>query len=361
LPALTAGWGREAHLVLGSRALEAAGIVARLESLLAPSGVTLSVLARIDHEPEPADVDRAATSLRGRDLSRAWILALGGGSALDLGKAVAAMAPQPEAAPVADYLEGVGRGLKLAVAPLPLVAVPTTAGTGAEATKNAVISSRRPPYKKSLRDERMIPRLALVDPELTLTCPRPTTIRSGLDAITQLLESFISSRARPVPQALAVDGLRRALPAFARLLDAPHDAPARAAMAHAALLSGLALANSGLGLAHGVAAGLGCLVGAPHGLACAVMLPAALQANREAAAPSLARLARDLAFSSADALLDHVEALVRAAGVPRRLSELGLAADQLPELVRLSHGNSLDGNPRRFTDDELLALLQSIQ
>ena len=155
-----------------------------------------------------------------------------------------------------------------------------------------MISCYDPPYKKSLRDLRILPRIALVDPELTVSAPQAVAVAAGLDAITQLIESYISRKARPIPRALAVSGLQLAIPAIEAVAKNGASRPAKEAMVHAALLSGMALANSGLGMAHGVAAALGIHCRVPHGLACATMLPVALRVNRELCLPQLAELAR---------------------------------------------------------------------
>ncbi len=149
------------------------------------------------------------------------MLALGGGAAIDLAKAAGAMVANDQSATVKDYLENVGRDLQIVNPPLPVLAMPTTAGTGAEATKNAVISSYDPPFKKSLRDDRLMPRVALVDPELTVSVPRNVTAASGMDAITQLFESYISRKAKPIPQALAVHGLKMAIPSIVEAVEKP--------------------------------------------------------------------------------------------------------------------------------------------
>lgn len=363
---LAATLGRRAFVVTGSRTLERSGAVAALEATLRQSDVEPIRLATISREPLTSDVDEATARLRERKPDAGdLLLAVGGGSAIDLAKAVAAMAVQPEAAPVRDYLEGVGRGLKLAAPPLPLLAMPTTGGTGTEATKNAVISSLDPPFKKSLRDERMIPRVVLVDPELSVGVSPETTAWTGLDAITQLIEAYVTRNARPIPQALCLEGLRLALPAVERAVRDGGDREAREAMALAALFSGQALANSGLGLAHGVAAALGVLGNVPHGLACAVMLPAALEANRSQCEASFARLARYALnlnepsdAAAAQLLLDQIQILGKQLNVPTRLSELGIRREQLPALVQGSHGNSLNGNPRPIDDAELTAILE---
>jgi alcohol dehydrogenase class IV len=358
--------GKRAFLIIGSRTLEAEGVVARLRERLTATGVEAVELASISHEPDVSDVDRTAGCLRqhgpgAEDL----VIGLGGGSAIDLAKAAAALATQTAGSSVRDYLEGVGRGLTLSVRPLTVLAVPTTAGTGSEATKNAVISSDHPPFKKSLRCDAMMPHTVLVDPQLSVTVGPRITAETGMDAVTQLIESYLSRKARPISDALALAGLPLALPAIVEAVENGTSRVAREAMAQAALLSGMALANSGLGMAHGVAAALGSNHRVSHGLACAVMLPVALRANLDVSRDRLAVLARVAGLAegatpraAAEALLARIDEINRRIGIPQRLSQLGVKAADLPALARDSRGNSMDGNPRCFTEDELLTLLE---
>jgi alcohol dehydrogenase class IV len=380
-PRVVFGWGRRvevgqfartlgqrAFFVTGSRALERHGTIDEIAVSLRQAGVEVIPLAAISREPEVADVDRATTELLRHEPGQSdLILAIGGGSAIDLAKAVSAMATNRHGSSVADFLEGVGKGLKIEVPSIAVLAMPTTAGTGSEATKNAVISSTNPACKKSLRSELMIPRGVLVDPELTVGLPPRVTAQTGMDAITQLIESFLSRRAQPIPQALALDGLARALPAITTAVTNGSDRPAREAMAYAAFLSGLALANSGLGFAHGVAAALGIHCGMPHGLACAVMLPTALRVNKEVRRAEIARLwtlvdaqSQRAEADAAEQFIQHVERLARTIGIPPRLSALGVERSMIPALVKSSRGNSMDGNPREVSDDELARLLEDI-
>jgi alcohol dehydrogenase class IV len=365
--------GRRAFVICGAPVLIEGGVLGQITDSLRAEGVEVVPLETIVHEPEVADVDRVASVVRAAGVRVGdMVLAVGGGAAIDLGKAVAAMAVNDESPTVKDYLEGVGRGLELVADPLPLVAMPTTAGTGAEATRNAVISSYDPPFKKSLRSDKIMPRIALVDPELTVSVPPATTAASGMDAITQLIESFISRKAQPIPQALAIDGLRRAIPSLAEAVENGSSRPARENMAHAALLSGMALANSGLGMAHGVAAALGVHCRVPHGIACALMLPVALRVNRDTCRTDLALLSRLLASDqedrhsrlspddAIDAFLQSVSALCDRVGTPRRLSQVGVTADQIPDIVGSSRGGSMSGNPRELSDAELTAILEEI-
>lgn len=363
---LTRPLGTRALLLHGSRTLEASGTIQELAGSFAAAGVECVPLGVVHREPDVQDVDAMVDRVcdlrvrAGTDV----IVAVGGGSALDLGKAVAAMATNRSSGGVRDFLEGVGIGTQIVRDPLPVVAVPTTAGTGSEATKNAVISSQSPPFKKSLRDERMVPRLVVVDPELTVPLSPATTAYSGMDAVTQLIESYLSSRAQPLPRALAWHGLCGAADA---LETAYHDGAhrrAREMMSQAAMWSGLALANSGLGMAHGVAAALGAHCGVPHGLACAVMLPIALRVNREAAEDGLFELAYPVTgrhweskSEAVDAVIDRIDRLGRSLGVPRRLREIGVTAEQVPQIVEGSRGNSMDGNPRPISDEELRRIL----
>jgi len=374
LGALARSLGRRALVVCGSRTLVDRGTLAELTDLLGAQDIHAVVTETLTHEPEVADVDRTADQIRRHGAGDGdFILAVGGGAALDLGKAVAAMATNTQSPTVKDYLEGVGRGLKITEQPLPVLAMPTTAGTGTEATKNAVISSYDPPFKKSLRDERIVPRVALIDPELTVSAPPAVTAASGMDAITQLFESFLSKKARPIPQALARQGLALALPAIAEAVRDGANRPARERMAHAALLSGMALANAGLGMAHGVAPALGVHCRVPHGAACALLLPVALRVNREVRRAELAELAGLLLGhgpSSApeahpdariDALIEAIDRLCDEVGVPRRLSDVGVGPEQIPAIVRSSRGSSMSGNPRDLSDAELTEILEGIR
>lgn len=363
------GLGRRAFIICGSRTLAANGTLDEIAGLFQNEGVEAVNVAAISHEPEVNDVDRIAAELRTLSAGAGdFLVALGGGAAIDLAKALAAMATDRQSDTVKDYLENVGKNLTLSEPPLATLAVPTTAGTGCEATKNAVISSYDPPFKKSLRDERLVPSIALVDPELTVTTPPSITAASGMDAITQLIESYISLKTQPIPRTLALQGLMMGMPAIVEAVENGASRPARENMAHAALLSGMCLANSGLGLAHGVAPALGVHCRVPHGVACALMLPVALRVNRRMRLGELALLGRNvLGLEPAmpdeevvDAFIDRIDSLCQQVGVPRRLSEVGVTAEQIPAIVASSRGSSMSGNPRQLSDEELTAELEGI-
>ncbi|MBI1830824.1 MAG: iron-containing alcohol dehydrogenase [Planctomycetes bacterium] len=358
--------GRRAFVVLGSRTLKQNGAWDELATDLRAASVDPIVTTIATGEPDIADVDNLTAMLRQQNAGTGdFLLALGGGAAIDLAKAASALVTNRHGNSVRDFLEGVGTGLQVTETPLPLLAMPTTGGTGAEATKNAVISVADPPVKKSIRSPLMVPRIVLVDPELAVSVPPTTTAWTGMDAITQLIESHICRFAKPIPQALALHGLKLALPAVREAVRDGASRPAREAMAHAALLSGMALANSGLGFAHGVAAALGVYANVPHGLACAMMLPIALRVNQSVAQTSLAELARAALIdaptdedAAAGLLIDHIDTLCRELNVPARLSQVGVRSNQLDDLVRGSRGNSMNGNPRQLDDAELRRVLE---
>lgn len=373
LGTLAARYGRRALLVSGSRTLETNGSVEQLANSLRATGLEVLSFQAPSREPEVRDVDQLTAEFRSLDpTGDDVVIAVGGGSTIDLAKAVAALATNTQGESVEDFLEGVGRGLQITQLPLPLIAIPTTAGTGAEATKNAVISSNTDsasgskPYKKSLRSELMVPSLVLVDPELTVSLPPGVTAVTGMDAITQLIESYVSRRAAPIPQALCVQGLKLAIPALPIAVKDGSSQAAREAMAHAALLSGIALANSGLGFAHGVAAALGVTCQIPHGLACAALLPTALHVNMPVRTREFAELERlfdpDVGndIVAANAFVDRIESLCELLEVPSRLRDLGVRQEQLAELVPGSRGNSMSGNPREISDEKLAQILDSL-
>ena len=368
LGGLIAAFAQRAFVLTGSRALERTGQLGRILERLTEAGVVAVVIDCQTREPQVEDVNRCAERIAGHGPGAGdCLLAVGGGSAIDLAKGVAARLAHPEAGDIVEFLEGVGTGRRLTRETLPLVAVPTTAGTGAEATRNAVLSSLSPPFKKSLRSEKLLPRLVVVDPELTLWLPATVTATTGLDAITQLVESYVSCRATPITRSLVATGLPGAVPALSRAYREPGHLPSRETLARAALLSGMALANSGLGLAHGVAAALGIEAGVPHGLACAVLLPVAMRFNRPHRSEDFAQLGEWLSgrghespSAAAEAGVQAVESLLSELGIPRRLRELGVARERLPELARQSRGNSLSGNPVPVEPDVLLRVLEEV-
>jgi alcohol dehydrogenase class IV len=369
LPSLCHGVGARAIVVWGSRTLAASEIGKNLFAALQAADLSPIQFSTCIGEPTVDDIDRATNQLRQLPVKPTdFLLAIGGGSAIDTAKALAAMATNTHGTSVRDFLEGVGTGLTLSNPPLPIVAVPTTSGTGSEATKNAVISVADPPVKKSLRHPGLIPQRVLVDPQLTVSCPAAITAESGMDAITQCIESYVSRWATPMSQLLARDGLVHGLLSIVNAIEQPDSRSGRTGMAHAALMSGMALANSGLGLAHGVAAALGAIANVPHGLACAVMLPAAIRVNLTVSQQQFAELEWALCdvegrprFTQPDAaraFSERIGNISQRLSIPSRLGKLGVTPNMIPALVSGSHGNSLNGNPRSIDDAELTTILE---
>jgi alcohol dehydrogenase class IV len=303
---------------------------------------------------EPTVDDAVAAIEAARSAGADVVVGIGGGSALDLGKAVAALLANP-GHPL-DYLEVVGRGHALAAPSVPYVAVPTTAGTGAEVTRNAVLADRRSGVKVSLRSPFMLPRLAIVDPGLTLGLPSALTASTGMDALTQVVEPYLSVRANPLTDGFCLDGMARVARSLRRAVTHGDDLDARTDVALASLLGGLALANAGLGAVHGVAAPIGGRFAAPHGAVCAAVLPAAMRVNLDAVrqrATTQATLARFTTVARvltgeesarADDGIAWLERLRDDLGIPP-LSHYGVtAADLDPLAADAARASSMKGN-----------------
>ncbi len=354
---------------LGRRALVATGRDSTraepLLRLLEAQGISAAVFP-IGGEPT-TDMVRQGTAQAietGADL----VIGFGGGSPLDAAKAIAALATN--GGDPLDYMEVVGKGLPLAKPSLPMLAIPTTAGTGSEVTRNAVLASPEHGVKASLRSLTMIPRIALVDPELTHDLPPAVTASTGLDALTQLIEPFTCNRANPPVDALCREGLARAARSLRRAWADGRDAAAREDMSLASLFGGFALANAGLGAVHGFSGVIGGMFKAPHGAVCAALLPqvmamnrAALQA-REPRSPILARydeIARLLtgrADARAEDGAEWVRELAAAMGVPP-LSACGVDPSHIPLIVeRAAVASGTKANPISLTRDELAAILR---
>ena len=262
-------------LITGGNSLESSGLLKKFTDSLNQLEISFEVV-KIISEPSPELIDDITEKYRRRNLTS--IIAVGGGSVLDAGKAIAAMLPLKDS--IVNYLEGVGTKTHPG-STVSFIAIPTTAGTGSEATKNAVISSiGQKGFKKSLRHDNFVPDMAVIDPELMLSCPQNLTAACGLDTITQLLESYVSSKANPITDALAFGALEKVMPSFEKAVkNGSTDINARADMAYGALISGITLANSGLGIVHGFASPIGGFFDIPHGVVCGTLLPIATELN----------------------------------------------------------------------------------
>lgn len=325
---------------------------------------------RVSGEPSPEFIDKTVAAFKNRRID--VVAGIGGGSVMDAAKAIAGLLQLDQS--VMDFLEGVGPELPYNGPATPLIAVPTTAGTGSEATKNAVLGTRE--YKKSFRHELLIAEYALLDPALLASCPAEQIAANGMDALTQLMESFISTRSNPMTDALAISGLcrvRDSLPAWYQYESAapPH---CREDMAYAALQSGICLAQTGLGSVHGLAAPLGAFFPIPHGVACGMLVAACTQANieimlkRDKANPALDRYATVAAtlsnheYVSNDeartALLDLLFDWTAQMKLPR-LSDYGVTASDFDHIIANCRGNSMKTNPVELSDEEVRIILQN--
>ena len=357
-----AAMGRRALLVTGVSRERAAPLAAQLEA----AGVACAPFT-VPGEPT-VEMIRAGAAYA-RDESCALVIAMGGGSAIDAGKALAAMLANP--GDPLDYLEVIGAGRPLERISAPFIAIPTTAGTGSEVTRNAVLASPEHRVKASLRSAGMLPRLAVVDPELTFDLPRSITASTGLDALTQCIEPYVSVRANPMTDLVCVEGIRRAAAALPRVWENGCDREARGEMAWASLLGGMALANAGLGAAHGFAAPVGGMFAAPHGAICAALLPHVMEMNVQAlrarapgSAPlrryeEVARLLTGQSHAAAEDGVRWVAALCRKLEIPP-LRAYGVTGSDIPDLVaKAAHASSMKGNPIALTSEELRRIVSS--
>jgi alcohol dehydrogenase class IV len=354
--------GRRALLVTGSSPKRAAALVAALHK----EGVGCTPFS-VAGEPTVDEAREGALAARRARCD--VVIACGGGSVIDAGKAMAALATNP--GDVLDYLEVVGRGEPLAEAPAPFIALPTTAGTGSEVTRNAVLSSTEHKVKASLRSPWMLPKLAVVDPELTVSAPPELTAATGMDALTQLLEPFVSVRSNAMTDIYCREGLRLAAGALRRAYANGAELTARSDMAMASLLGGLALANAGLGAVHGFAAPIGGQFEAPHGAVCAALVAAVTRVNvralraRDSNGPALSKYAEAARIVTGDGG-------ARAEDLARWLDELclelaisglrryGVEEEDLPALCeKASRASSMKGNPVALTAEELSEALEA--
>jgi alcohol dehydrogenase class IV len=361
---LLEGMGRKALVVVGRSSLRASGAVDCLLDQLSRKRISYCLYEGISQEPEIETVDQGVSLAK--DYGCDLVIGLGGGSVIDTAKAIAGLVTNGGS--VIDYLEGVGKGLVITTPSLPWIAIPTTAGTGAEATKNAVISSHQDHFKKSIRSPYLLPKIALVDPALTLSLSPQWTAYCGIDALTQLIESYVSRKAQPLPEALALYGVSLVANNLLTAFKEGDNLAVREKMSLASLLSGLALANAGLGAAHGLASALGAYYKLPHGLLCAILLPHVMELNLGSALEKFARLGEVLTgikdyrtpSQAAEAGIKYVKELLVALDIPSDLRPYGIDKDKAPLLAQASFGSSMSGNPRDISLEELTTFLQTL-
>jgi alcohol dehydrogenase class IV len=360
LPQIAREFGRRALLVTG----RTTGRAKPLHENLGRHGIDAAFFP-MEGEPTLDLVRRGVQACRE---GCEFVISFGGGSVIDAGKAIAALAPN-SGEPL-DYLEVIGRGQPFERSPLPFIAVPTTAGTGSEVTRNAVLGSPENRMKASLRSPLLLAKVALIDPDLTLDLPREITANTGLDALTQVIEPFVSARANPFTDTFCLEGLKRIAACLRVACEDGSNRQAREAMSFASLMGGLSLANAALGVVHGFAAPLGGMLHAPHGALCAAVLPHGIGGNIRALrkrAPDhvalrkyeeIARVLSGNPNASAENAACWTAALCSQLGIPP-LRKYGLRRDQIPNLVeKAQKASSMKGNPIPLTAAELTEIAQ---
>jgi alcohol dehydrogenase len=369
LAEIAARYGRRVLLVTGGQSFDDALWSNKLLGAFQQSDLS-HWRVRIAGEPSPDMINEAVTEFGGDAIE--VVVGVGGGSALDAAKAIAGLLPVQR--PVEDYLEGVGPELPYEGPAVPFIAVPTTAGTGSEATKNAVLSKQGlDGYKKSFRDDKLVAEVAIVDPDLLASCPAAVIAANGMDALTQLIESYVSTNCNVFTDALGISGLRAARDGLVALFrSAGSDAEARQRMAYASLISGINLAQTGLGSVHGLASPLGAFYPIPHGIVCGTLVAAATEMNinamydREPDNPALDRYARvsevlaQKRFKSRNEALDKLVLLLKGWTEDLKLtglSDYGLDHDGLDHVVANSRGSSMKTNPIVLSDGEIKSIL----
>ena len=360
--AIAKAFGRRALVVTGRDAKRAESLL----KILHAAGVSAAAFSVVG-EPELSTVEHGTAVAKKENCE--LVIGFGGGSALDAAKAIAAMLAN--GGELLDYVEIIGRGQALTRPSVPFIAIPTTAGTGTEVTRNAVLASPDHKVKVSLRSPLMLAKVALVDPELTYDLPSALTASTGLDALTQLIEPFVCLRANPMTDGLCVEGLRRAARSLRVAFDQGQNKPAREDMAVASLFGGLALANAGLGAVHGFAGPMGGMFpAAPHGAICAALLPHMMSANIRALrqrAPDngalrrydeVARLLAGDVPATADDGVKWIRQLVADLKIPR-LGTYGIKSEHVAELVKKAmQASSMKANPVALTPEELAETLR---
>ena len=353
--------GSKVLIVLGKSAMKKSGALDRLTHLLIENNLEYVIYENVPSDPTVEIIDNGTSLARKENCN--LVIALGGGSVLDTGKAISAMVTNEGS--VADYQEIEGKGRKFQHKTLPFIAIPTTSGTGSEATKNAVITNTEFSLKKSIRDPMLIPEVALVDPELTLSLPPHITADCGGDALTQCIESYLGKKNQEITDALALHAIGLIGKSLVKAVKDGKNLEARKDMAMAALLSGLCLSNSGLGAVHALSHPLGVYYKIPHGLSCAVLLPYVMEYNLPVVTRKLAKIAQSLGedisllseTEAAQRAVEKIKEILSQAGIKSNLSEWEIKKEDFSQLIKGAKGGSLNNNPRDTSDEDLIELL----
>lgn len=337
--------------------------MAKVKAQLDSIGAKYTVYGEVAGEPTVEQVDEVCAIAV--EAGCEAVISIGGGSNIDVGKAVAALVTN--GAPAVDYMEYVGKGKKVTVEPLPFISIPTTAGTGSEVTKNAVLGSKVLNFKRSMRADSMLANLTIIDPELSKGCPKKVTAFSGIDAMTHLIESYICLRINPISEGLALKGIELAGKYLRRAYDDGSDMEAREGMAAAATIGGMAFANSGLGAAHGIGMAIGIAYHVPHGEACGILLPHVMKLNQKVAEAKLCKVGEALtgkhyedAAEGAQAAVDFIYELNAHMGIKPDFKHLNIPRKDIPAIAKASYGNSMSANPVQLEMNEMIEYVGSL-
>jgi alcohol dehydrogenase class IV len=346
-------YGDRALLVTGRSAMRKSGITDKVTELLRASGFEeVHVYDQVEHDPSTETVDRGTEMAR--EARDDVVIGIGGGSALDAAKAIACMVKNE------GSVEEYQAGRKIENPGIPFIAVPTTAGTGAEITKNAVLTNRAKKLKQSVRSPLMIAKVAIVDPLLTVTMPPDVTAATGMDALTQAIEAYVTRASTPLTDTLALRSISLISHNLVRAFEDGSDLEARESVALGSLMGGMAFANSSLGAVHGLAHPAGAFFNVPHGVICALLLPHVMEYNLPVRAAKYAQIAQAMGQAAAERMaVDAVKSLITRLQLPQRLRDIGINQTHLGKIARAASGSSLNNNPRSTTPESLEKLLSA--
>lgn len=345
-------WGEKALLVTGKSAIGKSGILDKIAAVMELARIEFSLFDRVEHDPSLKTVDEGVKFLREEKCD--IVVGLGGGSTLDVAKAIASLARQPGT--VWEY----HGGKEIKKEGLPFIALPTTAGTGAEITNNSVLTDRNKVIKKSIRSPFMIAKVALIDPELTLSLPAQITAYTGMDAFTQALESYVSKTSNPVSDSLALRAIEIIYHSLPEAVQNGGNVEVRERMALGSLLSGMAFSNSGLGAVHGLAHPIGARFNVPHGLACAVLLPYIIGFNLRAKRDKFKQIAEKMGTRKVEDIPSSIKKLLEKVNLPLDFKSYRITEADFPDIIAESRSNSMSKNPRELSDEDLRGILKLI-
>lgn len=350
-------FGKKALLVTGRGPTRRAGIVDKAIEILKSEGIELVLFDGVEGEPSTDVVDIACELIRGEGCE--LVIGVGGGSPIDVAKAAASVAAHD--GKTSDFLLG---RRSIVREGYPFIAVPTTAGTGAEVTRNSVLIDKGMRVKRSLRDPRMMAKVVIVDPELTISMSPFVTASSGMDALTQAIEAYVSRRSNPVSDSLAIKAISLISSYLPRAYKVGSDISAREKVMLGSFMTGLAFSNASLGAVHGLAHPIGAQFGVPHGIACAILLPYVMRYNIPAVPKRYAEIARAMGIEEGDDLslaqkaVDKVFELLDMLEIPKGLSHYGFREEDIPGIIKDATGTSMESNPRQTTPEDLYEILR---